>query len=43
VPLRTLREIYSQTNPFRFIVYSEKAERGLAPVGERDATSPPAR
>jgi glyoxylase-like metal-dependent hydrolase (beta-lactamase superfamily II) len=35
--LRTLREIYSQTNPFRFIVYSEWAGRGLAPV----AASPP--
>lgn len=35
--LRTLREIHSQTNPFRFIVYSEWAERGLAPVPERDA------
>jgi glyoxylase-like metal-dependent hydrolase (beta-lactamase superfamily II) len=31
--LTTLREIYSQTNPFRFIVYSEFAGRGLAPVG----------
>jgi glyoxylase-like metal-dependent hydrolase (beta-lactamase superfamily II) len=30
--LTTLREIYSQTNPFRFIVYSEMAGRGLAPV-----------
>jgi hypothetical protein len=30
--LTTLREIYSQTNPFRFIVYSELAGRGLAPV-----------
>jgi hypothetical protein len=30
--LTTLREIYSQTNPFRFIVYSEWAGRGLAPV-----------
>ena len=34
--LRTLREIHSQTNPFRFIVYSEWAGRGLAPVPERD-------
>ena len=41
--LRTLRETYSQTNPFRFIVYSEWAGRGLAPVTERDAGSPPAR
>lgn len=30
--LTTLREIYSQTNPFRFIVYSEMAGRGLAPL-----------
>jgi glyoxylase-like metal-dependent hydrolase (beta-lactamase superfamily II) len=30
--LTTLREIYSQTNPFRFIVYSEWAGRGLGPV-----------
>jgi glyoxylase-like metal-dependent hydrolase (beta-lactamase superfamily II) len=30
--LTTLREIYSQTNPFRFIVYSEMAGRGLDPV-----------
>jgi hypothetical protein len=30
--LTTLRDIYSQTNPFRFIVYSEFAGRGLAPV-----------
>jgi hypothetical protein len=30
--LTTLRDIYSQTNPFRFIVYSELASRGLAPV-----------
>jgi len=30
--LKTLREIYSQTNPFRFIVYSEMAGRGLEPV-----------
>ncbi len=30
--LTTLREIYSQTNPFRFIVYSELAGRGLDPV-----------
>jgi len=31
--LTTLREIYSQTNPFRFIVYSEMAGRSLAPLG----------
>jgi glyoxylase-like metal-dependent hydrolase (beta-lactamase superfamily II) len=30
--LRTLREIHSTSNPFRFIVYSEWAGRGLAPV-----------
>jgi glyoxylase-like metal-dependent hydrolase (beta-lactamase superfamily II) len=30
--LTTLREMYSQTNPFRFIVYSEWAGRGLEPV-----------
>jgi hypothetical protein len=30
--LRTLREIHSQTNPFRFIAYSEWAGRGLAPI-----------
>jgi glyoxylase-like metal-dependent hydrolase (beta-lactamase superfamily II) len=30
--LTTLREIYSQTNPFRFIVYSEFAGSGLDPV-----------
>ena len=30
--LTTLRDIYAQTNPFRFIVYSEMAGRGLAPV-----------
>ena len=34
--LRTLREIYSQTNPFRFIVYSEWAGRGLDPVLSSD-------
>jgi len=32
--LATLREIYSQTNPFRFIVYSEWAGQGLAPVAQ---------
>ncbi|HEY6002835.1 MAG TPA: MBL fold metallo-hydrolase [Anaeromyxobacter sp.] len=41
--LRTLQEIHSQTNPFRFIVYSEWAGRGLSPVTEREPTSPPAR
>jgi glyoxylase-like metal-dependent hydrolase (beta-lactamase superfamily II) len=35
--LTTLREIYSQTNPFRFIVYSEMAGRGLDPVALPDA------
>jgi glyoxylase-like metal-dependent hydrolase (beta-lactamase superfamily II) len=30
--LKALREMYSQTNPFRFIVYSEWAGRGLDPV-----------
>jgi len=30
--LATLREVYAQTNPFRFIVYSEFAGRGLNPV-----------
>ena len=30
--LSTLREIYAQTNPFRFIVYSDFAGRGLDPV-----------
>jgi hypothetical protein len=30
--LTTLRDIYAQTNPFRFIVYSELAGRGLGPV-----------
>ena len=35
--LRTLREIHSPSNPFRFIVYSEWAGRGLAPVTGQDA------
>ncbi len=34
--LTTLREIYSQTNPFRFIVYSEWAEQGMDPVAPPD-------
>jgi glyoxylase-like metal-dependent hydrolase (beta-lactamase superfamily II) len=38
--LQTLRAIYSQTNPFRFIVYSEFAGRGLDPVALPEA--PPA-
>jgi glyoxylase-like metal-dependent hydrolase (beta-lactamase superfamily II) len=37
--LTTLREIYSQTNPFRFIVYSEWAGRGLDPVAVPGAPS----
>jgi glyoxylase-like metal-dependent hydrolase (beta-lactamase superfamily II) len=36
--LAALRETYSQTNPFRFIVYSEWAGRGLDPVTPPDAT-----
>jgi glyoxylase-like metal-dependent hydrolase (beta-lactamase superfamily II) len=50
--LKTLREIYSQTNPFRFITYSEWAGRGLDPVdlegdaraaaAERSGRRPPA-
>ena len=32
--LKALRELTSQTNPFRFIVYSEFAGRGLDPVGK---------
>jgi glyoxylase-like metal-dependent hydrolase (beta-lactamase superfamily II) len=39
--LRTLRETYSQTNPFRFIVYSEWAGRGLGPVTSPDAAPAP--
>lgn len=30
--LTTLQQMHAQTNPFRFIVYSEFAGRGLAPV-----------
>ncbi|HEX2671364.1 MAG TPA: MBL fold metallo-hydrolase [Polyangiaceae bacterium] len=30
--LANLRQMHAQTNPFRFIVYSELAGRGLAPV-----------
>jgi hypothetical protein len=41
--LRTLREFYSQTNPFRFIVYSEWAGRGLAPIPDRDTSASLAR
>ena len=40
--LTTLRDIYSQTNPFRFIVYSEMAGRGLAPVVLPGAPAPAA-
>ncbi|HEX4461218.1 MAG TPA: MBL fold metallo-hydrolase, partial [Polyangia bacterium] len=36
--LKTLREVYAQTNPFRFIVYSEMAGHGLAPVQVPEAT-----
>jgi len=36
--LAALRETYSQTNPFRFIVYSEWAGRGLDPVTPPDAS-----
>jgi len=39
--LRTLREIHSQTNPFRFIVYSEWAGRGLDPVTPQEAKPAP--
>ena len=39
--LTTLRDIYSQTNPFRFIVYSELAGRGLAPVALPGAPAVP--
>jgi glyoxylase-like metal-dependent hydrolase (beta-lactamase superfamily II) len=35
--LKTLRELHSQTNPFRFIVYSEMAGRSLKPVQTPDA------
>ena len=38
--LTTLRELYAQTNPFRFIVYSEMAGRGLAPVAPVARTGP---
>ena len=42
--LKTLREIYSQTNPFRFIVYSEWAGRALDPVTSPEpARAPPDR
>jgi len=30
--LRALREVNAASNPFRFIVYSERAGRGLAPI-----------
>jgi glyoxylase-like metal-dependent hydrolase (beta-lactamase superfamily II) len=40
--LATLRDIYSQTNPFRFIIYSEWAGRGLAPVAPPAAPAPAA-
>jgi hypothetical protein len=37
--LTTLRELHSQTNPFRFIVYSEFAGRGLDPVAPSDTAA----
>ena len=37
--LTTLRDVYSQTNPFRFIVYSELAGRGLAPAAPMTAAA----
>jgi glyoxylase-like metal-dependent hydrolase (beta-lactamase superfamily II) len=40
--LTTLREIYSQTNPFRFIVYSEFAGRAMDPVAPAPAPVPAA-
>ena len=33
--LTTLREINSQMNPFRFIIYSESSGKSLAPVAPR--------
>jgi len=39
--LRTLRDLHSQTNPFRFIVYSEWAGRALAPVAGGEASPRP--
>jgi glyoxylase-like metal-dependent hydrolase (beta-lactamase superfamily II) len=39
--LTTLRDVYSQTNPFRFIVYSELAGRGLAPVAPVNSAPAP--
>jgi glyoxylase-like metal-dependent hydrolase (beta-lactamase superfamily II) len=36
--LTTLRDIYSQDNPFRFIVYSEWAKRGMGAVASSGAT-----
>jgi glyoxylase-like metal-dependent hydrolase (beta-lactamase superfamily II) len=36
--LTTLRDIYSQDNPFRFIVYSEWAGRGMGAVTSSDTT-----
>ena len=41
--LTTLREIYSQTNPFRFIVYSEWAAQGLSPVAPAPSANERAR
>jgi glyoxylase-like metal-dependent hydrolase (beta-lactamase superfamily II) len=38
--LTALRETYAQTNPFRFIVYSEWAGRGLDPVVVTESGAP---
>jgi glyoxylase-like metal-dependent hydrolase (beta-lactamase superfamily II) len=37
--LTTLRDIHSQMNPFRFIVYSEWAGRGMGQVAPADGTA----
>jgi glyoxylase-like metal-dependent hydrolase (beta-lactamase superfamily II) len=37
--LAALREVYSQTNPFRFIIYSEWAGKGLDPVTPPEAAA----
>ncbi|HEY3595122.1 MAG TPA: MBL fold metallo-hydrolase [Polyangiaceae bacterium] len=36
----TLRQIYSQTNPFRFIVYSEQAGQSLPEIETKSASTP---
>jgi glyoxylase-like metal-dependent hydrolase (beta-lactamase superfamily II) len=41
--LTALRENYAQSNPFRFIVYSEWAGRGLEPVVTESAPPAPSR